>query len=200
MLSGAVIEDLQPWIRERLSSAQAGDYSAFGDVIERLNLIIRHCVIQFGAPLDEADELAQRTCVEAFGKLPDFDLERPFIPWVRGIARHVVLRFYERRRLDARHRDDRIRHFLALATNQEAGQEWTDERYDLNHLQDCLQKLSPSANQLIRDRYFADLDAPTIATRDGGAVEAVRMALSRARAALRQCIERRLDSGGTLNA
>lgn len=191
------MDDLQSWIRERLATAQAGDRAAFGDVIERLHLVVRRCVVQFGAPYDEAEELAQRTCIEALGKIADYDLERPFIPWIRGIARHVVLRYFERRQLEARHRDERIRHFLALSADQTAGQEWTDERYDADHLQACLQELPANAGRLIRDRYFSDLDAPAIAARDGGAVEAVRMALSRARAVLRRCIEGRLGLGNS---
>ncbi len=67
-----------------------------------------------------------------------------------------------------------------------------DARFDLEHLSACLDRLAPQAKGLIRDHYFAELDAPAIAERDGSSPEAIRMALSRARAMLRRCIETRL--------
>ena len=199
MTSTATMDDLQPWIRERIRCVQAGDRSAFGDVIERLHQVICRCVALFGAPHHEVDELAQRTCLEALAKIDDYDPERPFIPWIRGIARNIVLRYYERRRLDASQREDRIRYFLARAEDRGEGA-MTDGRYDVDHLRQCLDQLPHEARRLIGDHYFSELDSLSIAQRDGRNIEAVRMALSRARAALRSCIEQRVKLEGPAHA
>ena len=187
------------WIQERILAAQAGDVSAFGDVVEHLHGVIRGYLAMHGAPASEEEELTQRTFVEAFQKLPDFDPGRPFLPWLRGIARYVLLRWFERRDIESRHHDDRVRRFLAshAAPDDEAPEE--DARFDAEHLKACLERLPAPSVILIRDRYFDDLDAPAIAERDGCSPESIRMALSRARAALRRCIEARLgltDHGG----
>ena len=199
MTSTTTMEDLQPWIRERIKSVQAGDRAAFGEIIERLHLVICRCVALFGAPFHEVDELAQRTCLEALAKIDDYDPERPFIPWIRGIARHIVLRYYERRRLDASQREDRVRYFLARAADREDGP-MTDGRYDIDYLRQCLDQLPTDARRLVGDHYFNQLDSLAIAERDGRTIEAVRMALSRARAALRTCIEHRLKGEGATHA
>jgi RNA polymerase sigma-70 factor, ECF subfamily len=180
------------WIQERVRLAQAGDVSAFGDVVEQLHRVIRAHVAMLGAPSGEEDELAQRAFVQAFEKLDTFDSERPFLPWLRGIARHEVLRYYSRRGVEGRHQDEIVRTYLAEAKAGEPDEESLDLRFEREHLTACLEHLTPKAMALIKDRYFTDLDAIAIAKRDGCATEAVRTALSRARALLRRCIESRL--------
>ncbi len=178
------------FVQERILAAQGGDLAAFGDVVEHLHGVIRGYVAMQGAPSHEEEELAQRAFIEAYQKLGDFDPGRPFLPWMRGIARYVVLRYFERREIEVRHRDEIVRHHLAEAAP--APVEGDDARFDLEHLQACLDRLAPQAKGLIRDHYFAELDAPAIAERDGSSPQAIRMALSRARAMLRRCIETRL--------
>ena len=180
------------WIQERILAAQNGNLDAFGEVVEHLHGVIRGYVAMQGAPAGEEEELAQRAFVEAFLKLKDFDPGRPFLPWLRGIARYVVLRWFERREVEVRHRDEKVRRFLAESAPIETVERDDDGRFDVEHLQGCLERLNPEAMSLIRDRYFADLDAPAIAQRDGCSPESIRMALSRARAVLRRCIESRL--------
>jgi RNA polymerase sigma-70 factor (ECF subfamily) len=184
------------WIQERILAAQGGDRSAFGDVVEHLHGVICGYLAMHGAPAGDEEELAQRAFVEAYQKLGDFDPGRPFLPWMRGIARYVMLRWFERREIEGRHRDQQVREFLAAA-QPDARAEGDDARFDPEHLAACLERLRPEARGLIRDRYFDGLDAPAIAQRDGCAAVAVRMALSRARAALRRCIEARLGLPAT---
>ena len=180
------------WIQERILAAQGGNLDAFGEVVEHLHGVIRGYVAMHGAPQGEEDELAQRAFVEAFLKLKDFDPGRPFLPWLRGIARYVVLRWFERREVEVRHRDEQVRRFLVESAPIETVERDDDDRFDVDHLKGCLERLNPEAMNLIRDRYFADLDAPAIAERDGCSPESIRMALSRARAVLRRCIEGRI--------
>jgi RNA polymerase sigma-70 factor (ECF subfamily) len=192
MVAGERMTIAHAWIQERILAAQAGDMAAFGDVVEHLHGVIRGYLAMHGAPASEEEELAQRAFVEAFQKLPDFDPGRPFLPWLRGIARYVLLRWFERREIEGRHQHDRVRRFLADRADTTGEEAEADARFDAEHLQACLERLKPAAVGLIRDRYYADLDAPAIADRDGCSTESIRMALSRARAALRRCIEARL--------
>jgi RNA polymerase sigma-70 factor (ECF subfamily) len=149
-----------------------------------------------GAPAGEEDELAQRAFVRAFEKLDTFDPTRPFLPWLRGIARHEVLRYFARRNVEGRHQDEVVRCYLADARLGE-DEDNLDLRFEREHLVACLEKLTPGAMGLIKDRYYADLDAIAIAKRDACSTESVRTALSRARAVLRRCIEVRLGLGGS---
>ncbi len=180
------------WIQERILAAQSGDQAAFGDVVEHLHGVIRGYLAMHGAPISEEEELAQRAFIEAYQKLSDFDPGRPFLPWLRGIARYVLLRWFERREIEGRHHSEQVRRFLAEQSRNDEKDD-IDARFDADHLKACLEHLNADSLSLIQDRYYADLDAPEIAARDGRSQESIRMALSRARAALRRCIESRVE-------
>ena len=95
------------WIDARIREARQGDLAAFGEVVEHLQGVIRGYACMAGAPASEAEELAQRAFVEAFTNLAAFDPAQPFLPWLRGITRHVVLRWIDREAVEARYRGRR---------------------------------------------------------------------------------------------
>ena len=186
------------WIHARVAAAQEGDIEAFGAVVEHLQGVIRGFVALCGAPDSEVEELAQDAFVEAYGALATYDRGRPFVTWLRGIARHVVLRRFERLSAAMRLRDERLRrHLCAVAETATASDPLADPRYDPAHLRACLERLPPAARALLLDRYQHDLDAEAIAGRSGRSGIAVRVALSRIRTTLRGCIEGRLGAAGT---
>jgi RNA polymerase sigma-70 factor (ECF subfamily) len=42
------------------------------------------------------DDLFQETMLVAWKRLPDYDLDRPFGPWLRGIAYRVTLDYFKK--------------------------------------------------------------------------------------------------------
>jgi RNA polymerase sigma-70 factor (ECF subfamily) len=62
----------------------------------------------------------------------------------------------------------------------------------LKALADCMQKLAPRAQELIRLRYHHEHSPGEIATRLARTVNSVGVALSKARVALRECIEKQI--------
>lgn len=185
------------WVQERITAAQAGDMDAFGAVVERLQGQLRGFVAICGAPDAEVEELAQDAFVEAHGALADYDGARPFVPWLRGIARNLVLRRFSQRSAAVRLRNERLRqHLCAVAEAQEA-EDGDDPRYDPVHLRACLERLPAPSRALLNERYDQGMDADAIASRNRRTSIAVRVALSRIRAALRACIENRLGLSGS---
>jgi RNA polymerase sigma-70 factor, ECF subfamily len=173
---------------ELIHAAQAGQVEAFGDLVERHVADLRGFLALLGVPGGERDELSQDVFVEAFRSLGSYQPVRPFGPWLRGIARHQVLA--------ARRRRGRGRRALALdavaeliAAAESAATPWAEL---VGPLRTCTEALPEPARQLLGLRYGEDLDSPAIAARTGRSPEAVRMALARLRAALAECIRRRL--------
>ncbi len=185
------------WIDARIREARQGDLAAFGEVVEHLQGVIRGYACMAGAPASEAEELAQRAFVEAFTNLAAFDPAQPFLPWLRGITRHVVLRWIDREAVEARYRGTQVRRMLAGALEAAPEHGCADPRFDLELLQRCVDRLKPDARSLIEQSYFAGLDTPAMAKLRDSTLDAIWMALSRARAALRQCIEAKLRQTGT---
>jgi RNA polymerase sigma-70 factor (ECF subfamily) len=136
----------------------------------------------------EAEDLLQNVAVVLLRKFPEYDCQRPFIGWAIGIAKREVL--MARRR--------HARNFLCYQTElleriSEAYEELLPELDERSlALGECMQTVKGRAGLLLRLRYYEALRPSAIARRVGMAVVAVRVMLSRTRAALRDCIERKV--------
>ena len=136
----------------------------------------------------EAEDLLQEVAVILLRKFPEYDAQRPFVAWAIGVAKREVLMA---RRLHARN-------FLSYHTDlleriSEAYEELAPEFEERSRaLRECLRSVKGRAGELLRLRYEESLKPNAMAGRVGMAVVAVRVMLSRTRATLRECIERKL--------
>jgi RNA polymerase sigma-70 factor, ECF subfamily len=134
----------------------------------------------------EAEDALQEVAIVLLRKFPEYDSDRPFVPWAIGIAKREVLMV---RRRQARNRLCYAPDLLERIS--EAYEELAPELEErAQRLRDCLQRVQGRAAELLRFRYQEALRPAEIAGRVGMAVVAVRVMLSRTRAALRECIER----------
>src|SRR5213595_681979 len=136
----------------------------------------------------EAEDLPQDVAVILLRKFPEYDPQRPFVAWAIGMAKREVLmaRRSQARSLLCYQAD-------LLERVSEAFEELAPELEDRSRaLRECLRSVKGRAGELLRLRYEESLKPNAIATRVGIAVVAVRVMLSRTRATLRECIERKL--------
>ena len=140
------------------------------------------------ADFQEAEDLLQDVAVILLRKFPEYDPQRPFTAWAVGVAKREVLmarRHHARNRLC--YQADLLDHisdaYEELAPELEAR---------ARALRECLRSVQGRASELLRLRYEESLKPAAIAERLGLAIVAVRVMLSRTRAALRECIERKL--------
>lgn len=139
------------------------------------------------------DDVMQEIGIVCWRKWDQYDPERPFAAWARGIARNCLYQQAERL---GRNKEILSPEALeALSTAYDA----LDERADdirLHALASCLQHLDNRARTLLQHRYQDDLDLATVAERVGRGKEAVGKALQRLRTALGRCIEKQLGHEG----
>jgi RNA polymerase sigma-70 factor (ECF subfamily) len=139
-----------------------------------------------------ADDLVQDIAVALLRKFPEYDPQRPFIAWAMGIAKMQLLtERRDRARAATRFRRETVES-LAEAW-QELLPEVDERRLALG---DCLKRVTGRGRELLELRYQLALEPQEIAERLGLASGAVRVALARVRAALHECIERRLHGAG----
>jgi RNA polymerase sigma-70 factor (ECF subfamily) len=136
----------------------------------------------------DAEDVLQNTAVIALRKFSTFQSDRSFVSWAVGIARLEIL---NHRRKSAR---SPLLSYEGLELEMATVCEELGDEFDQRsrHLAECLNKLESRALFLVRLRYEDSLKPALIAERIGMGVVAVRVALSRARASLRACIESRL--------
>lgn len=127
------------------------------------------------------------TVTESFGELTD---ESGFLPWAREIARRHVLAFWRKSRRETPF-DPELAQRLAEAADLLERDRPTSAHADA--LTACLEGMPAESRRLLTLRYGdGRADATDVAARLGRSVQAVYSLLKRIKAALRNCVERRL--------
>ncbi len=140
-----------------------------------------------------AEEVFQEVCVVLWREYQKFDPDTNFMSWAGTIALNQVRKF--RRNLNKQDAwlSDNMIDLLAEEAIEQA--DLLESRRHALH--QCLQKLSPSDQELVRvcysDRYETIKDA---AQATGRPLNTVYKALNRIRRSLHDCISRRLSAEG----
>jgi RNA polymerase sigma-70 factor (ECF subfamily) len=161
-------------------------------------LFVRHQQTVLGYVLSiepnfaDAQDIVQEVFLAVSRKAQTWSAGTDFLAWVCTVARYETLHF-QRTRTRRTARLDRDVIELLYATEVVEESEW---QHRVNALRRCLSRLAPRAKELVWRRYHGAQMPGQIATAIGWTANAVRVALTRARGALRKCMDRQLDVGG----
>ncbi len=142
---------------------------------------------------DEAavDDLFQEALVVAWQRLDECDLERPFGPWLRGIASRLVMAHYRKQKTAPVMLHESVlqvvdQHFENI--NLLAGDTWDDK---LAALRECIDALPEKQKSVIVGRYFDGLSSADVAERLELAREACKKRLQRGRLMLAEFLRKK---------
>lgn len=143
-----------------------------------------------------SEDLVQETLLAAYRSLDSFRIGADFGSWLRGIARNKAL---ERARAESRRRwvaDSRVLEgmedvFALFDRPRSDAAGWGDR---LEGIRNCLTRLSAPLREAVAQVYSEGRSLRDAAAALGASPAAVGQRLSRAREALRRCVEER--SGG----
>ncbi|TWU58129.1 sigma-70 family RNA polymerase sigma factor [Rubripirellula reticaptiva] len=148
-----------------------GDYSRASDVVQETNLVL-------------------------WRKKSQFQIDQPFLPWAFAIARFQVLAHVRDRGRDRCLLDAELVEQLAQTVQQQS------EQLDSVRvaLRQCIEKLSPASQDLIRRRYYRSTSINDMADSLDMGVSAVKVGLLRIRRRLAECVEARMASDEMIGA
>lgn len=177
----------------------SSDRELFVEQVREHHAGLRGFVRALGVDPLWVDDVAQEAFIVAYNRLDEYDHERDFGAWLRGIARNRVIN--ERRKNARRKRilSDNLTDVLVSTSSvaEEEEREIGDNGLArMKALKECIATLPEKSLQMMRSRYEDDLSAQDIAERYGMKPPAVRKALERVRASLRKCMEDRLGLAG----
>ena len=135
----------------------------------------------------DAEDILQETFLVISRKADTFAAGTNFLAWACTIARFKVLEFRRRQNLQAARISEAAVESLCADLPDEG---FFDSR--LGALRGCLHKLAPRARELIWLRYQGAREPEEIARQVAWTPGAVRVALTRARGVLRECVEARV--------
>ena len=121
--------------------------------------------------------------MQMYRSLSAYDTSHPFVPWLRGIARHVVHNFWRSRSREKK-RTSVFRDFVEARADDAA-----ESRIPRSLLQHCIDALQERQKQIVNMRYFDGLDSSRIGEALKMKATTVRQALARIRQALKACVE-----------
>jgi len=152
---------------------------------------MRGFIVALLPDLSQVDDVLQETFLTVTAKAEAFDASRDFVAWACGIARMKVREAGRKSARQWRPLSAEVLDALAASAPMD---DLADER--LAMLPECIAKLGAQGRRVIDLRYQQAHKPEEIARRLELGVDSVYVALSRARAAIRQCIERRRSRGG----
>jgi RNA polymerase sigma-70 factor (ECF subfamily) len=160
-------------------------------------LFVRHqavvlaYVLSLEPNLADAQDIVQEVFLTISRKADTFTAGTNFPAWACTVARYQTLGFQRRRARQACTLDEDV------ITLLEDGHTEDGARFDeeVSVLKGCLLKLAPRARELIWARYHRQRMPEDIAEEIGWTPNAVRVALSRARTLLRDCMTTRIADG-----
>lgn len=149
---------------------------------------IRAFVRALQPSLSDADDVLQETFLTVSRNASTFEPGTNFVAWACGIARLKVLESFRQKK-----RANVLSEAAISALAEDAPlPELLREREDA--LGGCLEELAPKVRDLLWRRYLRRQSSDEMAEAAGMTSNAVRVALSKARVALRDCISSQIQS------
>jgi RNA polymerase sigma-70 factor (ECF subfamily) len=140
-------------------------------------------VLSLVRDFSRAEEVLQEVAVVVCRQWRDFRPGTHFMAWALRIARNKVFSLARAARREIPLSPEALA-ALERASEDHAPAGWTDA------VRDCLERLGEGMRTVLALRYRDGLSGRQIADRLGRTVPAIHMALSRARAALAECVRR----------
>jgi RNA polymerase sigma-70 factor (ECF subfamily) len=137
---------------------------------------------------DDALDVLQETSVALCRKIESYDFEQPFLPWALGFAYLEVMKLRERNQRNAR----LLKWELVERLMHERAEEAPVLESRLQALSHCLDKLSDTDQELIRQRYQLKVPIEEMVTLAGTSRRTLFRNLDRIRRLLFNCITSRL--------
>lgn len=142
----------------------------------------------------DAQDLLQQTALEAARSFGSYDRERPFTPWVITIARRCVAGFFEQNR---KRRERCVYTDVALdALAEYHGQPGLESQGRQLALAKCREHLDDKAARILKLRYEEERSSMEMAELMGMTSRSIRVALTRIRRQLADCVRRKLVGEG----
>jgi RNA polymerase sigma-70 factor (ECF subfamily) len=173
--------------------SKGGDATALSEKTMRVQqlfvkhqLALRAFILSLEPNFTDAEDLLQEVFLVITRKANEFQEGTNFFAWGCTIARFKLMELLRRRAKSQALSEEVIEALCAV----EPEHQFDDSRLVI--LQGCLEQLAPKARQMMYLRYYGEHSPAQIARLVSWTPNAVRVALSRARTVLQECLERRM--------
>ncbi|RMF37391.1 MAG: sigma-70 family RNA polymerase sigma factor [Planctomycetota bacterium] len=176
---------------EQIEQVQAGNLDAFAEIVRLYERPIRAWLVSRCPPGGDADEVAQKTFVQAFKRIDDFAIGTDFRAWLFTIARYQLMAECTRLQRMADYHSRYAPHALNQELERRAAGDSDAQNPLLGHLRSCLEEMGEKPRQILNWRYGEEKPLAEIAELTNRSVGAIKKHLFQLRKALYECIQRK---------
>jgi RNA polymerase sigma-70 factor (ECF subfamily) len=169
-----------------------GETEAFAEIVRRHQRDVWRVIAAMLQSIEESQELMQQAFIDAYMRLDQYEPGRDFGAWIKAIARNRVrqeLRARSRARQHlARYQErvlERLENEMLASRHEESLREAVAR---------CREQMPRHASEILDLRYVKRLSFREIAAAQNATAAGVEKMLSRIRLALRDCVQRRLQT------
>jgi len=175
---------------EIISLVLKGDHNAYALLVERYKSYVFTLTFRFTKNREDAEEVSQDIFVKAYRSLADFKGTAKFSTWLYTIVNTTCITFLRKKRLDVRSLDDEKT--FEVADNQDSGfkANQVEQKSRLNMVNRAIAMLNPDDAEIITLFYKNEQSLEEISQILGVEVNAAKVRLHRARARLKDKMEK----------
>ncbi|HVE41063.1 MAG TPA: sigma-70 family RNA polymerase sigma factor [Planctomycetota bacterium] len=178
-------EELDTLVRR----VQQGDKDGFADLFAATRRDVRIYLSAHASSADMVDEVLQAVFVACYEKIQVYELRGTFIPWLKGIAKNLLLKELHQRAKYVVAENDALESLIVEEGVASLREDEASRREDsVARLEDCLSKLTPRSRELIDHKYTRRAPIETMARSFRKSESWVAVTLFRIREALRTCM------------
>ncbi len=163
--------------------------AAFSDLLSASRSRVFGYIYAMLHNMSDAEDVYQQTTVLLWQKFPEYEAGSSFASWALQVAYYNVKNFQRSQSQHRRFFSDAVMEKVAASYGDMSDGESSDR---LESLLNCLGKLSPAHQQLLKKRYADGVTVKRLAEEVGKTEPAMAMALSRVRRVLERCIRSQL--------
>lgn len=179
---------------EQIKQVQAGNFDAFAEIAWLYERPIRAWLVSRCPPGGDADEVAQKTFVQAFKNIDDYEIGTDFRAWLFTIARYQLMAECTRLSRLADYHSRYVPHALSQELERRAKNTSDTQNQLLTYLRGCLNEMGEKPRQILDWRYCEERPLAEIAELTNRSAGAIKKHLFQLRRKLHDCIQRKQAS------
>jgi len=180
--------DERPEIKQSVGAMREDDAGEFVQLLTSHQSRLYAYILSLVGNPTLADDVLQETNTVLWEKASDFTPGTNFVAWMMKVAFLQVMAQRQRKNREKIMFDSEMINDMA----QQASKHLESSDVRQRALQQCLEKLGPRHQDLVRRRYSAGASLQSIADDVGQSSESIKQALFRARSSLIECVKRTL--------
>ena len=175
---------------EIISLVLKGNHAAYGELVTRHQNYVFTLALRIVKSREDAEELAQDSFIKAYKYLADFKGNSKFSTWLYTIVNNTCISFLRKKKLDIHSLDNEK--VFEMADNQDSGlsANSVDQKSRIQMVNQSIQLLNPDDAEILTLFYKAEQSLDETASILGIETNAAKVRLHRARARLKDKMEK----------